>query len=38
MSVKLEAKVKREKKGFNSAIELLERAEQIPEGKELIWT
>lgn len=33
-----EAKVNREKKNFNSAIELLERAEQILEGKELIWT
>ena len=34
----LEAKVNREKKDFNSAIELLKRAEQILEGKELIWT
>ncbi|GAI22416.1 unnamed protein product, partial [marine sediment metagenome] len=34
----LEAKVKREKKIFVSAIELLKRAEQILEGKELLWT
>lgn len=34
----LEAKVKREKKNFESAMELLERAEQILEGKELLWT
>jgi hypothetical protein len=34
----LEAKVKREKKDFNSAIELLQRAERILEGKEFIWT
>jgi outer membrane PBP1 activator LpoA protein len=34
----LEAKVKREKKDFNSAIKLLEKAEQILEGKELQWT
>jgi tetratricopeptide (TPR) repeat protein len=34
----LEAKVKRKEKNFSSAIELLERAEQILEGKELIWT
>jgi glycosyltransferase involved in cell wall biosynthesis len=34
----LEAKVRREKKNFNSAIELLERAEQILEGTELLWT
>ncbi len=34
----LEAKVEREKKIFVSAIELLERAEQILEGKELLWT
>lgn len=34
----LEAKVKREKKNSESAIELLERAEQILEGKELLWT
>ena len=34
----LEAKVKREEKDFNSAIELLEKAEQILEGKELLWT
>ena len=34
----LEAKVKREKKFFESAMELLERAEQILEGKELLWT
>ncbi|MBA7696282.1 hypothetical protein ES703_104925 [subsurface metagenome] len=34
----LEAKVEREKKNFVSAIELLERAEQILEGKELLWT
>jgi len=33
----LEAKVKREEKKFSSAIELLERAEQILEGKELLW-
>jgi glycosyltransferase involved in cell wall biosynthesis len=34
----LEAKVRRQEGNFNSAIELLERAEQILEGKELIWT
>ena len=34
----LEAKVKREKKNSESAIELLKRAEQILEGKELLWT
>jgi len=34
----LEAKVEREKFFFVSAIELLERAEQILEGKELLWT
>ncbi len=34
----LEAKVKREKKNFDSAIELLKRAEQILEGRELLWT
>jgi hypothetical protein len=34
----LEAKVNREKKNFNSAIELLRKAEQILEGKELLWT
>ncbi len=34
----LEAKVKREKKSFESAMELLKRAEQILEGKELLWT
>jgi glycosyltransferase involved in cell wall biosynthesis len=34
----LEAKVRREKKSFNSAIELLERAKQTLEGKELLWT
>jgi len=34
----LEAKVKREKNDFNSAINLLEKAEQILEGKELLWT
>jgi hypothetical protein len=34
----LEAKVKREEKNFSSAIELLEKAEQILEGKELVWT
>ena len=34
----LEAKVKREKNDFNSAIKLLEKAEQILEGKELLWT
>ncbi|UCF43634.1 MAG: glycosyltransferase [Planctomycetota bacterium] len=34
----LEAKVRREKKRFNSAIELLENAKQILEGKELLWT
>jgi len=34
----LEAKVKHEKKGFNSAIKLLKKAEQILEGKELLWT
>jgi glycosyltransferase involved in cell wall biosynthesis len=34
----LEAKVNREEKDFNSAIELLGRAEQILEGKELLWT
>jgi glycosyltransferase involved in cell wall biosynthesis len=34
----LEAKVNREEKNFNSAIELLKKAEQILEGKELLWT
>jgi len=34
----LEAKVEHEKKDFNSAIKLLEKAEQILEGKELLWT
>ncbi|MHC4570805.1 MAG: glycosyltransferase [Planctomycetota bacterium] len=34
----LEAKVKREERNFNSAIELLKRAEQILEGTELLWT
>jgi len=34
----LEAKVDREKKNFNMAIELLNRAKQILEGKELLWT
>jgi glycosyltransferase involved in cell wall biosynthesis len=34
----LEAKINRQRKDFNSAIELLERAEQILEGKELAWT
>jgi glycosyltransferase involved in cell wall biosynthesis len=34
----LEAKLKREKKDFNSALELLRRAERILEGKEFIWT
>lgn len=34
----LEAKVKREQKDFNSAIQLLEKAEQILEGKEFVWT
>lgn len=34
----LEAKVRREKKNFNAAIELLERAKQTLEGKELLWT
>jgi len=34
----LEAKVKHKKKDFNSAIKLLEKAEQILEGKELLWT
>ncbi|MFZ2146843.1 MAG: glycosyltransferase [Sedimentisphaerales bacterium] len=34
----LEAKVKHERKDFNSAIKLLEKAEQILEGKELQWT
>jgi len=34
----LEAKVKHEKKDFNSAIELLNKAEQILEGNELLWT
>ncbi len=33
----LEAKVKREQKDLSSAIKLLERAEQILEGKELLW-
>ena len=33
----LEAKVKREQKDFNSAIKLLEKAEQILEGKEMLW-
>jgi len=37
-SLLLEAKVKHEKKDFNSAIKLLEKAEQILEGKELQWT
>jgi len=34
----LEAKVKHEKKDLNSAIKLLQKAEQILEGKELLWT
>ncbi|GAH10782.1 unnamed protein product, partial [marine sediment metagenome] len=34
----LEAKVERENFFFESAIELLKRAEQILEGKELLWT
>ncbi len=34
----LEAKIKREQKDFNLAIKLLEKAEQILEGKELLWT
>ncbi len=34
----LEAKVKRETKQFGGAIELLGKAENILEGKELIWT
>jgi glycosyltransferase involved in cell wall biosynthesis len=34
----LEAKVKRDQKDFHSAIQLLERAEQILEGREFIWT
>jgi glycosyltransferase involved in cell wall biosynthesis len=34
----LEAKVKHKKKDFHSAIKLLEKAEQILEGKELLWT
>lgn len=34
----LEAKIKRERKDFNSAIQLLEKAEQILEGKEFVWT
>ena len=33
----LEAKVNRQKKNFDSAIELLEKAEQILEGEELLW-
>jgi glycosyltransferase involved in cell wall biosynthesis len=33
----LEAKVRREEKNYKPAIELLERAEQILEGKELLW-
>jgi glycosyltransferase involved in cell wall biosynthesis len=33
----LEAKVKRERKAFSSAVELLERAEEILEGNELLW-
>jgi len=33
----LEAKVKREQKDFNLAIKLLEKAEQILEGKDLLW-
>ncbi len=33
----LEAKIKRTKKEFEPAIELLEQAEQILEGKELLW-
>jgi hypothetical protein len=34
----LEAKIKREEKDLRTAIELLEKAEQILEGKELLWT
>ncbi len=34
----LEGKVKHKKKDFHSAIKLLEKAEQILEGKELLWT
>jgi hypothetical protein len=33
----LEAKVERERKAFSSAVELLERAEEILEGNELLW-
>lgn len=34
----LEAKLNRQKKDFNPAIELLEEAEGILEGRELVWT
>jgi glycosyltransferase involved in cell wall biosynthesis len=34
----LEAKIKREEKDLRTAIKLLEKAEQILEGKELLWT
>jgi len=34
----LEAKANRKERNFNSAIGLLKRAEQILEGKELLWT
>jgi len=34
----LGARIKRQEKDFYSAIELLERSEQILEGKELLWT
>ena len=34
----LEAKTSRLKKNFNSAIELLERAERTLEGKDELWT
>ena len=33
----LEAKIKSEQNDFSSAIKLLEKAEQILEGKELLW-
>ncbi|MHC4475135.1 MAG: glycosyltransferase [Planctomycetota bacterium] len=34
----LEARLKRQEEDFHSAIELLEKAEQTLEGKELVWT
>jgi len=37
-SLLIEAKIKKQQKDFNSAIELLEKARRILDGTELIWT